>query len=172
MKNVSSNFRNELNNGNRNYIKSADIKLKNGTILTVDNSKLWNNGLKIENAVSNTDSFDISSVIIGQLTLTILNIDDEYYFGDSFLVAPVMNSEDCRDIYLPEGKWVNFFTGERIEGGRWLYGVKVPLDEMPVYVREGDVISVYPEDVDCTDEMNLTKSVPLCIDADFKGIWR
>lgn len=100
------------------------------------------------------------------------HIDDEYYFGDSFLVAPVMNSEDCRDIYLPEGKWVNFFTGERIEGGRWLYGVKVPLDEMPVYVREGDVISVYPEDVDCTDEMNLTKSVPLCIDADFKGIWR
>lgn len=100
------------------------------------------------------------------------HIDDEYYFGDSFLVAPVMNSEDCRDIYLPEGKWVNFFTGERIEGGRWLYGVKVPLDEMPVYVREGDVISVYPEDVDCTDEMNLTKSVPLRIDADFKGIWR
>ena len=100
------------------------------------------------------------------------HIDDEYYFGDSFLVAPVMNSEDCRDIYLPEGKWVNFFTGERIEGGRWLYGVKVPLDEMPVYVREGDVISVYPEDVDCTDEMDLTKSVPLRIDADFKGIWR
>lgn len=78
MKNVSSNFRNELNNGNRNYIKSVDIKLKNGTILTIDNSKLWSNGLKIENAVSNTNSFDISSVIIGQLTLTILNINDEF----------------------------------------------------------------------------------------------
>ena len=90
MKNVSSNFRNELNNGNRNYIKSADIKLKNGTILTVDNSKLWNNGLKIENAVSNTDSFDISSVIIGQLTLTILNIDDEYS-GYDFTDCTVSN---------------------------------------------------------------------------------
>ena len=78
MKNVSSNFRNELNNGNRNYVKSADITLKNGTVLHIDNSKLWNNGLKIENAVSNTDSFDISSVIIGQLTLTLLNIDDEF----------------------------------------------------------------------------------------------
>lgn len=78
MKNVSSNFRNELNNGNRNYIKSADITLKNGTVLHIDNSKLWNNGLKIENAVSNTDSFDISSVIIGQLTLTLLNINDEF----------------------------------------------------------------------------------------------
>ena len=78
MKNVSSNFRNELNNGNRNYVKSVDITLKNGTVLHIDNSKLWNNGLKIENAVSNTDSFDISSVIIGQLTLTLLNINDEF----------------------------------------------------------------------------------------------
>lgn len=78
MKNVSSKFKNELKKGNRNYIKSADITLKNGTVLHIDNSKLWSNGLKLENAVSNTDSFDISSVIIGQLTLTLLNINDEF----------------------------------------------------------------------------------------------
>ena len=100
------------------------------------------------------------------------HIDDEYYFGDDFLVAPVMNSEDRRDIYLPEGNWVNFFTGERFRGGQWLYGVEVPLDEMPVYVREGAVIPVCPEEVDCTDEMDLSRSVPLNIDAGFKGIWR
>lgn len=100
------------------------------------------------------------------------HIDDEYYFGDDFLVALVMNSEDCRDVYLPEGEWVNFFTGERIRGGQWLKGVKVPLDEMPVYVREGAVIPVYPEDVDCTDEMDLDKSVALKIDEHFRGIWK
>lgn len=100
------------------------------------------------------------------------HIDDEYYFGDDFLVAPVMNSEDSRDVYLPEGEWVNFFTGERIRGGQWLKGVKVPLDEMPVYVREGAVIPVYPEDVDCTDEVDLDKSVALKIDEHFRGIWK
>ena len=100
------------------------------------------------------------------------HIDDEYYFGDDFLVAPVMNSEDRRDIYLPEGEWVNFFTGEHFRGGQWLNGVKVPLDEMPVYVREGAVILVYPEDVDCTDEMDLDKSVALKIDEHFRGIWK
>ena len=100
------------------------------------------------------------------------HIDDEYYFGDDFLVAPVMNSEDCRDIYLPDGNWVNFFTGERIHGGKWLYDVDVPLEEMPVYVREGAVISIYPEEVECTDEMDLSKRVSLCIDDKFKGIWR
>ena len=100
------------------------------------------------------------------------HIDDEYYFGDDFLVAPVMNSDDCRDIYLPEGNWVNFFTGERLRGGRWLYGVKVPLEEMPVFVREGAVIPIYPEDVECTDEMNLTKTTGLVIDTGFKGIFK
>lgn len=100
------------------------------------------------------------------------HIDDEYYFGDDFLVAPVMNSDDCRDIYLPEGDWVNFFTGERLQGGRWLYGVKVPLEEMPVFVREGAVIPIYPEDVECTDEMNLTKTTGLVIDTGFKGIFK
>lgn len=100
------------------------------------------------------------------------HIDDEYYFGDDFLVVPVMNSDDCRDIYLPEGDWVNFFTGERLQGGRWLYGVKVPLEEMPVFVREGAVIPIYPEDVECTDEMNLTKTTGLVIDTGFKGIFK
>lgn len=100
------------------------------------------------------------------------HIDDEYYFGDDFLVAPVMNSDDCRDIYLPEGNWVNFFTGEHFKGGQWLYGVKVPLEEMPVYVREGACIPVYPEDVDCTDEMDLSKVTHLCIDDSFKGVWK
>ena len=100
------------------------------------------------------------------------HIDDEYYFGDDFLVAPVMNSDDCRDIYLPEGDWVNFFTGERLRGGRWLYGVKVPLEEMPVFVREGAIIPIYPEDVECTDEMNLTQTTGLVIDTGFKGIFK
>lgn len=100
------------------------------------------------------------------------HIDDEYYFGDDFLVAPVMNSDDCRDVYLPEGQWVNFFTGERYKGGCWLHDVKVPLDEMPVYVRENAVIPVYPDDVECTDEMDLSKSRALHIDDCFKGIWK
>ena len=98
------------------------------------------------------------------------HIDDEYYFGDDFLVAPVMNSEGRRDVYLPEGNWVNFFTGERITGGRWLYGLEVPLELMPVYVREGAVIPVYPEHVECTDEMDLSKTVDLVIDETFTGM--
>lgn len=101
---------------------------------------------------------------------TVWHIDDEYYFGSEFLVAPVMNSEDRRDIYLPEGRWVNFFTGERHEGGRWLKGVEVPLELMPVYVREGAQIALYPDvEVDCTDQMDLSQAEVLTIDEHFNG---
>ncbi len=98
------------------------------------------------------------------------HIDDEYYFGSEFLVAPVMNSENCRDIYLPDGLWVNFFTGERLDGGRWYYNVEVPLDQMPVFVRPGAHIKIYPDDVESTDDMDLTKAITIGITKDYKGI--
>lgn len=98
------------------------------------------------------------------------HIDGEYYFGSEFLVCPVMNSENRRDIYLPEGLWVNFFTGERLEGNRWYYAVEVPLDEMPVFVRPDANIPLYPDEVDSTDDMDLSKSIIIPITRDYKGI--
>ncbi len=98
------------------------------------------------------------------------HIDDEYFFGSEFLVCPVMNSENRRDIYLPQGEWVNFFTGERLEGNRWYYDVEVPLDQMPVFVRPDASIKLYPEDVDSTDDMDFNKTITLEINGDFKGV--
>lgn len=78
MKNVSTAFKNELYKGNRNYIKSARIILSDSTIINIDNSDFWNNGIKVENAVSSNGSFDIGAVIIGQLTLTLNNIEEKF----------------------------------------------------------------------------------------------
>ncbi|MBP5257197.1 MAG: alpha-xylosidase [Prevotella sp.] len=101
---------------------------------------------------------------------TCWHIDDEYYFGDTFLVAPVMQPGGKRDIYLPEGMWVNFFTGERLDGGRWYYDVDTILDHAPVFVRPGDMIRVYMDDVESTDDMDLSKSVLLDITRNYKGL--
>ena len=97
------------------------------------------------------------------------HIDDEYYFGNKFLVCPVMNETNKRDIYLPEGEWIHFFTGEKMEGGKWYYAVETPLEQMPVFVHPNTTIPIYPEDVDCTDDMNLSKSVLLEINSNYKG---
>ncbi|NDV79716.1 alpha-xylosidase [Dysgonomonas sp. 511] len=98
------------------------------------------------------------------------HIDDQYYFGDDILVAPVMNSENKRDIYLPKGKWIGFFDGKVYEGNQWLKNVEVPLEEMPVFVKYGAEIPVYPENVNCTDEMDMAKVVRVKFDKSFKEI--
>ena len=101
---------------------------------------------------------------------TCRHIDDEYYFGDDLLAAPVMNSENRRDIYLPDGQWVHLFTGEHVSGGRWLKDVNVPLDIMPVYARLGAALPLYPETVDSTDDMDMSKTVTVIIDDTFHGL--
>lgn len=97
------------------------------------------------------------------------HIDDEYYFGNEFLVCPVMNDKGIRDIYLPDGEWINFFTGERMEGGKWYNAVKTPLDLMPVFVHPNATIPIYPYDVDCTDDMDLSKAINLEITDNYIG---
>ena len=97
------------------------------------------------------------------------HIDDEYYFGNDFLVCPVMNSRGRRDIYLPEGEWVDFFIGECVAGGRWYYDVETPLERMPVYVHPGARIPLYPDEVDSTDEMDPSRVILCYIDNNFKG---
>ena len=101
---------------------------------------------------------------------TCWHIDDEYYFGSEMLVCPVMNAEGRRDIYLPEGEWVDLFTGERFAGGRTYRGVEVPLERLPVFVHPGARIPLYPDAVDCTDEMDLSKAVELVVEETFRGI--
>jgi len=97
------------------------------------------------------------------------HIDSEYMFGDNFLVAPVMNDEGVRDIYLPQGRWVDFWTGELLEGRQWLYGKSYPLHKMPIFVRDGAEIPVYPEKVACTDEMDMNKVKQIKIESGFCG---
>jgi alpha-D-xyloside xylohydrolase len=99
------------------------------------------------------------------------HIDDQYYFGDDILVAPMMNSNNRRDVYLPEGTWVNFFTGKINEGLCWLNNVEAAMQDMPVWVKKDAAIPVYPVAVNCTDDMDLQKTIQLKIDDNFKGIW-
>jgi alpha-glucosidase/alpha-D-xyloside xylohydrolase len=69
---------------------------------------------------------------------------DEYLFGRDLLVAPVMEKgATTRSVYLPQGVWYDFWTEERVEGGREV-SRKVELETIPVYVRAGAVIPMGP----------------------------
>ncbi len=68
--------------------------------------------------------------------VNVYDINDEYMFGDAFLVAPVLDETYARDIYLPEGKWLDLNTGETHTvdaGGKWLRNYDVPMTVLPVF---------------------------------------
>ncbi|HWT73455.1 MAG TPA: TIM-barrel domain-containing protein [Mobilitalea sp.] len=68
------------------------------------------------------------------------NIDDEYMLGKSLLICPLtMEDGTSRQVYLPEGTWHQFFTGEIIEGGRTL-NILAEYDQIPVFVRDNSII--------------------------------
>ena len=72
----------------------------------------------------------------------------QYMFGPSFLVAPVYRDtradeqgNDIRDgIYLPEGKWIDYFNGDVYQGGRIINNYDAPLWKLPVFVKAGAII--------------------------------
>lgn len=97
-------------------------------------------------------------------------IDDQFYCGSALLVAPVMNDRGVRDVYLPAGRWVDFWTGEVLRGRRWLRKVASPLSQMPVYARSGQAIRVYPLPVSSTNDMDLSKAVELRFDSAYRGL--
>ncbi|WP_433627698.1 alpha-xylosidase [Halomicrococcus sp. NG-SE-24] len=66
-------------------------------------------------------------------------LDTQYLVGTDLLVAPVFKESGTRDVYLPEGEWVDFWTDERYEGERTV-GVDAPLEIMPMFVRAGSVV--------------------------------
>lgn len=63
----------------------------------------------------------------------------EYFLGASMLVAPVLDVSGDRTVYLPPGQWIDFFTGERHEGGR-SFTAHYAVDRIPVFVRAGAIV--------------------------------
>lgn len=72
-----------------------------------------------------------------------VEIEDEYMFGDSVLVAPVMElGLRSRPVYLPEGEtWVEIHTGKEYAGGQTVEA-DAPLEVIPVFTRKGADVSI------------------------------
>ena len=69
---------------------------------------------------------------------------DEFIFGDQILVCPIQEpNAQGRRMYVPRGKWHNYWTGEVVEGGmeKW---VVADIDKIPIFIKAGAIIPKYP----------------------------
>src|SRR5699024_5033434 len=70
----------------------------------------------------------------------VYGIDDEYLFGDNLLVAPVTTKgAKTRIVYLPEGIWYDYWTGEEFQGQQY-HNIVTPLEKLPLFVKAGGIL--------------------------------
>lgn len=95
-----------------------------------------------------------------------LTIDDQYMFGNAFMVCPV--TEPCanaeltrcdgvtKDVYLPDGcDWYDYWTEKKYQGGQRI-SVFCELDKIPLFVRAGSIVPMAARDLQYADEIRQT----------------
>jgi alpha-D-xyloside xylohydrolase len=65
----------------------------------------------------------------------------EYRLGEDLLVAPMTDPDGVRSVYLPAGRWVDYWTGE-VHSGGCHRTIRPPLHQVPLFVRYGALLPV------------------------------
>ena len=76
-----------------------------------------------------------------QQDYTALNLDNQFMVGAALLAAPVVHAnERARDVYLPAGRWYDYWTGAALDTTGDLRRVDAPLERIPLFVRGGSIV--------------------------------
>lgn len=106
----------------------------------------------------NNDSFMRALFMDFNNDTNVHNIDDQFMFGRSFLIAPVtesmyvdknkqvnMDHTKSRSVYLPKGSdWFDFWTNKKLVGGQTV-SRETPIDIIPMYVKSGSIVPMGPK---------------------------
>lgn len=91
---------------------------------------------------------------------------NQYFFGSQLLVCPVTTPADKRlnlaktSVWLPEGRWTDFFTGRIYRGGQWVDMFR-DLDSIPVLAGEGSIVPMYRNG--CSNSLSLNQPLDIHI---------
>lgn len=92
--------------------------------------------------------------------ITCQYVDKQYMLGDNLLVAPIFNEEGIGKFYLPKGTWTDFFTGETVEGEKWIEKA-YDYHTLPLMVKENSIVILGEHDdkPDYDYENNVTVKI-------------
>ncbi len=86
-------------------------------------------------------------------------LDQQYMLGGALLVAPIFNDAGNVRYYVPAGTWLDWFTGERVQGGTWREERGIGFDRIPLFVRPNTLLALGTRsdrpDYDFTRELEL-----------------
>ncbi|WP_372490093.1 DUF5110 domain-containing protein [Chitinophaga sedimenti] len=81
---------------------------------------------------------------VAQKDVNTHNRNHEFMMGDSLLISHVHEAGlQEKEVYLPEGNWYYYFDDRHFEG-KQLINIETPIDEMPLFVKAGAVVTHYP----------------------------
>ena len=87
-------------------------------------------------------------VLLNQTDANTFAVEHAYCFGNEFLVAPMLTPNATqRDLYLPAGNWLDFWTSARHTGGQIITWANANQAQFPLFVREGAIIPMLRSDV-------------------------
>jgi hypothetical protein len=112
-------FIDAVNAGNHKWIETVNVTLQNGKTLVLSNSDLWDNGIKVEDAVSSDSDFQIGAAITNKLTVTVSNITGKFDRIDFMgaLLEPTIELDGFPEVKINKGMF---------------YVVDVPLDNSQI----------------------------------------
>ncbi len=83
---------------------------------------------------------------------------DQILMGDRLLAAPMIGDDATRNVWLPPGQWVDFWTGEVLEGGS-IIEIAPPDEQLPLYVKQGGVLPLARPTLHTEDPASLQLEV-------------
>lgn len=91
--------------------------------------------------------------------------DDVFMLGDHLLVAPVVErGATTREVPFPQGRWMNWWTGEVLAGGIGT-SVLAPLDSLPLYLGEGGIVPMLRPSIDSLSPTTKPGTMPGEVDS-------
>jgi alpha-glucosidase len=85
----------------------------------------------------------------------------EYLFGKDILIAPLWSDTTFyRDIYLPDGEWIDFFD-EKIYKGKQTINYYAPIDRVPILIKAGAIIPMAPDNQHYIDEIRSPLTIQI-----------
>ncbi len=80
-------------------------------------------------------------VLMNQTDPNTFALRHTYLFGNEFLVAPMITpNSQARQLYLPQGNWIDFWTNAREAGGRTITWTNTNQAQFPLFAREGAIV--------------------------------